>query len=662
MNNRNVLSAILMLFWVMLVLIGYYVVHKPLDMLKGAALIRGVLDLVAVSAVVGLAGGLGRRISRGCWQNLHVLEQLALEAALGLGVLSLLWLAVGLVGGYQPLIGWLVLFTGWIALHKDNRAWLKGIAALASGFHESSRFGKILAFSILAMAISQLLIAMAPPLKWDALMYHLEIPRQYVLNGQFTFLANNPYWGNPQAGAQLYTWALLLRGYETATVLGWAIFALFALGILGLLVRITNVESGWVALAALFAGASIRGQMSWGYVDGLVALFGFCVITLLIELIKTREVKAIYWIGLFSGLSLWSKLTAGLIVICVLVAILVYLGMKQIRTWKTAAVYLAVSLGFFLPWLGILAFFTGNPLYPYLINTPWVSSERLAYFSDAGSFPGWEILYLPVSATWFGIEGGRIEGSLTFGSDIGPLLLMLAVPGMVYGLRERKLEITVVAMVLICGWLIMAFGGLLSGLFWQTRLYFGLLTAVALVAGFGWLKLSQVVAAGIRLRVIAGGVLVFVMAMTVMQELQANLQLQPARFVLGGESRQAYLARGLGSYAVAMEEVSALPESSRVLFLWEPRGLYAPPNATPDTWIDRWYLGRLGGASGGDIFRSWREEGYSHLLLYRAGMEFERDTRDQFSEEDWEALDDELDHLMIVRNFDDIYILYELGD
>jgi hypothetical protein len=662
MKNQTLITFVIVLTWVMLVLIGYYVVHKPLDMLQGAALIRGVLDLVAVGAMVSLAGGLGRRITKGRWQNFHGFEQMALEAALGLGLLSLFWLAVGLAGGYQAWSAWLILLTGWIALHKDNRAWLKGSTALASVFRESSRFGKILAFSILAMAISQLLIAMAPPLKWDALMYHLEIPRQYVLNGQFAFLANNPYWGNPQAGAQLYTWALLLRGYETATVLGWAIFTLFVLGILGLLARTTNIESSWVALAALFAGASIRGQMSWGYVDGLVALFGFCVITLLIELIKTREVKAIYWIGLFSGLSLWSKLTAGLIVICVLVAILVYLGMKQIRTWKTAAIYLAISLGSFLPWLGILAFFTGNPLYPYLIETPWVSSERLAYFSYAGSFPGWETLYLPVSATWFGIEGGRIEGSLTFGSDIGPLLLMLAVPGMVYGLRERKLEITIAALVLICGWLIMAFGGLLSGLFWQTRLYFGLLTAVALAAGFGWQRLSRVAAAGIRLRVIAGGVLVFVVAMTVMQELHANLQLQPARFVLGGETTQAYLARGLGAYAVAMEGVSALPESSRVLFLWEPRGLYAPPNATPDTWIDRWYLGRLGGASSGDIFRSWREEGYSHLLLYSAGMEFERDTRDQFSEEDWETLDDELDHLMIVRNFDDIYILYELGD
>jgi hypothetical protein len=661
-KSQNLILFSLILIWAMLVMAGYYVIHKPIDIQLATGLLRTALDVFTVGALLSLAGGLGKIVLRGRWGDLHTLENLAFEGALGLGMMGLLWLVIGLLGGYSTLTGWLALLLGWGVCFKYNLDWLKQLSSVKELFNRSSRFGIALALAVSFLSFSQIMLAMAPPLKWDALMYHLEIPRQYSELGHFAFLPNNPYWGNPQLGTQLYTWALVLRGFETATVLGWAIFALFALGVLGLLVRITNVESGWVALAALFAGASIRGQMSWGYVDGLVALFGFCVITLLIELIRTRDEKAIYWIGLFSGLSLWSKLTAGLIVICVLAAILVYLGVKQVRTWKMTVIYLFVSLGVFLPWLGILAFFTGNPLYPYLIDTPWVSSERLAYFSYAGSFPGWEILYLPISATWFGIEGGRIEGSLTFGSDIGPLLLMLAVPGLVYGLRERKLEITVAAMVLICGWSIMAVGGLFSGLFWQTRLYFGLLAAVTLAAGFGWQKLSQVVAAGIRLRVIAGGVLVFVMAMTIMQELQANLQLQPARFVLGGETRQAYLARGLGAYAEVIEAVEALPAGSRVLFLWEPRGLYAPPNATPDTWIDRWYLGRLSGASGSEIFQSWREEGYTHLLLYRAGMEFERETRGQFTDEDWKALGDELDNLMIARNFDDIYILYELGE
>jgi hypothetical protein len=65
-----------------------------------------------------------------------------------------------------------------------------------------------------------------------------------------------------------------------------------------------------------------------------------------------------------------------------------------------------------------------------------------------------------------------------------------------------------------------------------------------------------------------------------------------------------------------------LPADSKILFLWEPRGYYCQPPALPDATLDN--LAQLRAAHGSDAaaLDALESGGFTHLLLYRTGLEF----------------------------------------
>lgn len=130
--------------------------------------------------------------------------------------------------------------------------------------------------------------------------------------------------------------------------------------------------------------------------------------------------------------------------------------------------------------------------------------------------------------------------------------------------------------------------------------------------------------------------------------------------MLGVESDMEYLKSKLGWYPVAMEQISDLPGELRILILWDERGFYAPLNSTADPLIDRWYLDSLLYQEPEKILKSWRYEGYTHLLIYRLGMEFERQRRTELTQEHWQMLDTLLDSLQAPTSYGETYELYSI--
>jgi hypothetical protein len=643
--------------WVMLVLVGYYYVHKPVTPLQVLFLSRAALDVILAMTLVAMAGGMGCRLLTAI--SLAPLERFALQAALGMGILALLWLVVGLLGGYRPIISWATLVLGVIIFRREILGWLRELASLKHLWSESSKIGKSLGIVSGLLVSGQLLYALAPPLKWDALMYHLQLPRLYLAAGRFEFIPSNPYWGQPQLSEMVYTWAMALRGNETATALSWMLMGVLLLGVLGSLTSRTNPASAWFAVAALLAGYSFRGMMSWAYADGLAALFGLCVLVSLLAWQDRRQERWLLWVGVFAGFALWSKLTAGILLPVVVVAIFLFKGSDLRSKFRSSAQVVLIAVLVFSPWQLISALATGNPLYPHLWPTAWTSPQRLAYFTGQGSSPGWQLLWLPLAVTWFGAEAGQIAGVFNYFSDFGPLLLLLAVPGILINWRELPVRSS--AVLLLGGWFSMALGGLYSHLLWQSRVYSVLLPAVALAAGYGWHSLSRIATAGVRLERILIVLVLLVLGLNLWQDALGLARQRPGAVVLGERSSQEYLEGALGWYAPAMQALYSLPDSSKTLLLWEPRGLYAPLNAHPDVWIDRWFLDRKEIGDYHDILRAWREQGFTHLLVNKSGADFERQHRKEFSQDDWGAFDDLLSQLTPQSDFGGAYQLYTLS-
>ncbi|HEX9013617.1 MAG TPA: hypothetical protein VF813_08880, partial [Anaerolineaceae bacterium] len=267
--------------------------------------------------------------------------------------------------------------------------------------------------------------------------------------------------------------------------------------------------------------------------------------------------------------------------------------------------------------------------------------------------PAWMGVTLPVSLSWTGVDS-----SGGFGTDIGPLLVLLALPA-AWCFRRRR-EVWLLVLVLALTWLGIAILGFRYGHLTQPRLYYSALGALAVLAGLGWFWLQGFVYRGIRLRRILAALVCLVGALAVLQDVSDVLAAGAPEVLFGTKTEKAYLEGNLGWYASLDASLASLPAGSHVQALWEPRGLYLPGSVRPDFWIDRWRadLHLLGTPE--TVLTSWKAHGITHLLIYQAGEEFMREGDRSTTPQTWEAFDRLTSQLTVLKVFGGVYRLYAL--
>ena len=62
-----------------------------------------------------------------------------------------------------------------------------------------------------------------------------------------------------------------------------------------------------------------------------------------------------------------------------------------------------------------------------------------------------------------------------------------------------------------------------------------------------------------------------------------------------------------------------------------------------------------------EIQASLRDEGATHILLNRGGLNFIRNTDSRYTEQDWAELDRFLDQMQFETNYFDVYELYKIS-
>ena len=653
--KKDLLGLVVLTGWLLLVIVGYYLYHKPIEFEQVGALIAPLFDLLFAASVLACAGGLGGRFSK--WQKFSELEIVVLQAALGLGLFGLFWLSIGSTFGLSKWLSYGVLAVLGVLNYKETLVWVKNFRAGLKQVRPVDSFHQALLLGSAALASLQLLYAVVPPTKWDSLMYHLDMPRRYLESGRLVFLENHYVWGHPQLTEMLYTWMISLRGLETATVLAWLIGCLGLLGLLGFVSRMVSCEGGILAVTALIAGASFRGEMSWGYVDGMAFLLGLGILMITVDLLSREQPtwQTVMPLGIFTGLLLGVKYTTLAVLPIVVVAVLIFYQGSLSRKFSAAAGIIVFSLLLFTPWLVKNLLATGNPLYPYFFPSEWIPAESFAFGARRSpeTLALWEILLLPLASTWKGIEGAS-----GYSTDLGPLFILLAAPGLLFQRGSKSGNL--VLLWLMGGWVIMAAGSLYSGVLRETRHYLALLPAAGLAAGWGWEGLRKLTFVQVRIGVVYGILVGFVLLTSLWADAVGINARNPVGVLTGQISTDDYLERTLGSYPEAMETLSKLPEGEKVLFLWEPRSLYGPTSVTPDVWIDRWYTTRRQFGDEQQIINQWKEKGYRYLLVNIVGVAFEKADRHEYLPEDWSVLEKMLAEMPVIDQIGDMYTLYSL--
>lgn len=317
------LRAVLLLLAVFILFVLYNWAHidRAVDMTALIRLGGALLDALTVFAIVATAGGIGRwlllRLDRRlplAPDDLTRAERVALEAGLGLGLIALVTLIAGLSGWFIPR-ALLAVLAGIAALNRRAlTGWLGDVRALTSAIRPRGRWewlGALLAAAALAFAF---FTAVAPPVHWDALTYHLVGIQRAMASGRISAHADNFYLGFPENVEMIFGLAVGLFGRFTA-----AAFVHYAFGLIGVLAtagvaaRYLGRRGGWTALALLFSAYNFALLFGWPYVD--LGAFAYGAL-LLVAASHWRDTGGRGWLiimGAAVGLALGVKYTAGAI-------------------------------------------------------------------------------------------------------------------------------------------------------------------------------------------------------------------------------------------------------------------------------------------------------------------------------------------------------------
>jgi hypothetical protein len=632
--------------------VGYYVSHKPFSSDLVLAVGRVGADVLIAGGILAVAGGLGRR-----WiphSPSDPLARAALHGSLGLGAVSLVILAIGLIGELHAWVGWVVVIGLAVILRRDVLAWLCDVAEVRHALRQAGVFGWAVAACALVLLVVSAVEALAPPVHFDALVYHLSLPEEFLSQGSIAFGGSNPYWGMPLGAEMLYTWALSLGRAQTAALLGWMIGVLTLLGVLGV-GRAFGPRGGWGGVAALLCGETISASLGWSYADWPAALHGLGVLIALLSWEERRDVATAALAGVLAGWAVGVKYSAALVVPA---GVCVFLGRARLReSWRPALAFVGAGVLGCVPWLAKNLLYTGVALFPFFGRNPWVSPvSQSLYSGGALEVSLLEAVLTPVLATFRGIEGGP-----GYAASIGPLMLGL-LPGALLVRRSRADRARLLVIFLAVGWTIWAVGSLASFKLIQSRLYFALFPAWGILAGAGYSGLARIRLRGVRVRRLTSALVVMVMILACLNNLQQMQAASPSAVILGLESQDDYLARRLGAYAPAMLAIGELGEDARVLALWEARGFHCQPGCLPDFWIDRWYVTWQAQGAVQRVVEAWRAMGVTHVLVHRAGAEFVRATDARYRPADWEGLSTTLEALQPVTSFGNGYELFEVPE
>jgi hypothetical protein len=671
-HSRNAGFVAVILLAVLATLIGYYFVHKPITPALAAHLASVAADAGVALWLTLLAGGLGRWLLHPPFVKRSETSGGGLggEVTLGFGLLGLFTFALGLVNALHAPVMWALAVIGTALLRRALWAWaLEAWAAARTAARTawpSGRFERVCAMSVAILLLLGLLRALAPPVMWDALVYHLALPRQYV---ELRGLNADPrlvFTGMPQLNEMLFTAAMLLRGSTdgiAAQVLGWVFGAVLALALAQLAKERLGESVPVFAPAMLFSSFTIALSLAWAYAELLLMLCAVGALGALHHWQRGLSTRSLVLAGALSAFAIGCKYT-GVIVPIAASAFILFVSRRDLpRAARNLVVLLIPCAALTAPWLLRNWLTTGNPFFPLLLPTAPMDALRQQFYNHPSPDelnPLWAALIF-FRAVFLGLQGGN-----DYDAALGPLWVLMPLLA-AFGWRrlpaEQRAGLAPLAVFCAAGYGVWVGLMPLSQYAVQARLFFAMFPALAVLGAAGLSALPSFNLPQLRLALVVRGVIAFVIAVNVAEVGLHFASRSPLANLAGAQTADEYRLAHLGGYTLAIQRVNALPAGARVLFLWEPRALECVTieRCWPDTIIDRWWHTRRTAGSALAAVAGWRAEGFTHVLFAEAGLTFIQQNDDGlFTPADWDELRELRQQLRLVESIGPAYTLYEI--
>lgn len=669
-SPKWVATVAFVVLWLFALVTAYFWAHKPFDFALVAGLGRSLLAIAGWIGLVGLAMALGQRLAAQVLAQEEAAVRLSLQAGLGLGLLSLLTLALGVAGLLNPVAAWIlvVALAFWL-----RRQWgqLAAAARSVAWPRPQNLFQRWLLIYGAATLLLAFAGALAPESGWDALVYHLTGPRLFIEAGRIDHFLDMPYLGFPQLVEMQFTLGMLLVGDRVASLLH------FGYGVMGLILvvalarRSFGSQAAWLTAAVYLSIPILLELMSDAYVDVALLFYVTAAFYVFARWRQNRiEPGATWWLlllGAFAGFCAGIKYTAVAVPPALALGVTWTSRGEGVSTWlRRMAVLTGATVLVALPWLLENWYTTGNPVYPFFVHDAlYWNAWRSDWYDRSGTgllaTAPYRLLTAPLEATVLGTTG-----SAAYGATIGPFILgALFLLPVVWGQLGAAEKGVAGHLLLFSGvnyglWLI---GLARSGLLLQTRLLLPVFGVAAVLGGATLDRLRCLKRPALAVDWLVRVVISLSLALLLFSALMGFLLSNPLPVAMGLESEEGYLARTLGSYQMALTAINELPPESRVLLLWEPRSYGCRVVCLPDALLDRLlHLTQYGGYDAGEIASQWQAEGVTHVLLNQRGLDFLVDEGfDPITAGDLAVLAElEADHLLLLEQWGSDYKLFEL--
>jgi hypothetical protein len=357
-----------------------------------AVVMIGLTDGLWVAVWVVSAWLLGRTILKPVRLEVHRALSFTTAVGIGLGFMSLAALGLGLAGWLNFWSAGLLLLLGPMATLPVIVPWIRSKPNIPIESWLARPVGGegllLLVTPLIGMMITG--ASIVPGLLWkpedphpyDALEYHLQIPREWYELGRVTQLQHNVFSYFPNGVEMHYLVAMHVRGGPWAAMYQCQFFSLAWVLLGGLTVYGAIREMSESTRATAAAGAVAFIATPWtvmlgsvAYTESALALYTALTAAWVLRGMRgglnAPELKPMLIAGVMAGLACGVKYTAAPMVIIAFVLAVAFVALmgRQLRRWiKPLLAFGIVASAVFSPWLIRNVVWTGNPVFPLAMS------------------------------------------------------------------------------------------------------------------------------------------------------------------------------------------------------------------------------------------------------------------------------------------------------
>jgi len=319
------------------------------------------------------------------------------ELAILIGIFSYLVFAVGLIGNLRSLsylgIGFLMII---LFLAAKKRPWEK----IYSFWQEvkKERICLVLLGLLFAQVIVNLIGALGPELGFDALWYHLTIPKIYLSQNKIFFIPGSLFYYSamPKLTEMLYLVSLVFSPIGTlAKLIHFSFGILSAIALYRLAKRYLKTRESLLTVLIFYTTLIVGWQSITAYIDLTRTFFEILALDLFLrwwgrDQTKKEDKLLLIESAIMLGLAVSTKLIAFVSLPIYLILIL----FKSRRPLNTIY-YILYTVLIPLPWFVFSYLYTGNPIYP-VFSGILDQSHKIVTFDLIRVFRDfWGLLYHP---------------------------------------------------------------------------------------------------------------------------------------------------------------------------------------------------------------------------------------------------------------------------